>query len=53
MGRIHNIEGKKNKMDSKRAAAFTKHAKSITVAAREGGGLPEYQCSFETGYRKS
>lgn len=34
MGRIHNIEGKKNKMDSLRSNVFTKHARAITVAAR-------------------
>lgn len=33
MGRIHNIEGKKNKMDSLRSNVFTKHARAITVAA--------------------
>lgn len=53
MGRIHNIEGKKNKMDSKRAAAFTKHAKSITVAAREGGGLPEYNAALKLAIEKA
>jgi len=34
----HNIQLKKGKTDSKRAGAFSKLAKNITVAAREGGG---------------
>lgn len=53
MGRIHNIEGKKNKMDSKRSASFTKHARSITVAAREGGGLPEYNATLKLAIDKA
>ena len=40
MGRIHNIEGRKNKQDSKRAAVFTKYARLITVAVKEGGPDP-------------
>ena len=47
MGRIHNIEGKKNKMDSLRSSTFTKHARNITVAAREGGGNPEYNAALK------
>jgi len=53
VGRIHNIEGKKNKMDSKRAAAFTKHARSIAVAAKEGGGLPEYNAALKLAIEKA
>jgi len=53
VGRIHNIEGKKNKMDSKRAAAFTKHARSIAVAAKEGGGQPEYNDALKLAIEKA
>ncbi|MEX0594289.1 MAG: YebC/PmpR family DNA-binding transcriptional regulator [Balneolaceae bacterium] len=35
-----NIRHKKAKEDAKRAKAFTKHIREITVAAREGGGDP-------------
>lgn len=47
MGRIHNIEGRKNKQDSKRAAVFTKYARLITVAVKEGGPDPEYNAFFK------
>ena len=53
MGRIHNIEGKKNKMDSKRSAAFTKHARNITVAAKQGGALPEYKAALKLAIEKA
>ena len=53
MGRIHNIEGKKNKMDSKRSAAFTKHARNITVAAKQGGGVPEYNAALKLAIEKA
>ena len=53
MGRIHNIEGKKNKMDSKRSAAFTKHDRNITVAAKQGGGLPEYNAALKLAIEKA
>jgi len=36
----HNIQGRKGKQDAKRAGAFTKLARGITTAAREGGGDP-------------
>jgi len=36
----HNIQARKGKQDAKRAGAFTKLARGITVAAREGGGDP-------------
>lgn len=36
-----NIRHKKAKEDAKRAKAFTKHIREITVAAREGGGDPD------------
>lgn len=36
----HNIQARKGKQDAKRAGAFTKLARGITTAAREGGGDP-------------
>ena len=53
MGRIHNIEGKKNKMDSLRSSAFTKHARNITVAARSGGGDPAYNAALKLAIDKA
>lgn len=37
MGRHGTIAGRKEKQDSKRAAMFTKYARAITVAAKNGG----------------
>jgi YebC/PmpR family DNA-binding regulatory protein len=34
----HNIQGRKGKQDKMRSGMFTKYAKLIAVAAREGGG---------------
>lgn len=53
MGRIGNIENRKNKQDSKRAQIFTKFARSITVAAKEGGGDPEYNASLKVAIDKA
>ena len=53
MGRIHNIEGKKNKMDSLRSNVFTKHARAITVAARAGGGNPDYNEALKLAIQKA
>lgn len=53
MGRIHNIEGKKNKMDSLRSSTFTKHARNITVAARSGGGDPAYNAALKLAIDKA
>lgn len=53
MGRIHNIEGKKNKMDSRRSATFTKHARSIAVAAKQGGGNPDYNAALKMAIDKA
>lgn len=36
-----NIKHRKAREDAKRAKAFTKHIREITVAAREGGGDPD------------
>ena len=41
MGRHGTIAGRKEKQDSKRAAVFTKYARAITVAAKNGGD-PDY-----------
>jgi len=38
----HNIQLKKGKTDFRRAGTFSKLAKNITVAAREGGGDPTF-----------
>lgn len=53
MGRIHNIEGRKGKQDAARANVFTKHARAITVAAREGGGDPEYNATLKAAIVKA
>lgn len=44
----NNIKNKKGKEDAKRGKIFTKHARNITVAAREGGADPEYNASLKT-----
>ncbi len=38
----HNIRNKKAKMDAKRGQIFTKIIRELTVAARQGGGDPEF-----------
>ena len=48
MGRIGNIINKKGKQDAKRAKIFTKHARAIAVAAKEGGGNPDYNSALKT-----
>ena len=53
MGRIHNIEGRKNKQDAARSNVFTKHARAIAVAARECGGDPEYNASLKAAIVKA
>ncbi len=53
MGRIHNIEGRKNKQDSQRAKIFTKLGRYIMVAAREGGSDPEYNAALKTAIEKA
>ena len=45
MGRHGTIAGRKAAQDSKRAALFTKYAKAITVAAKDGGD-PEYNAGL-------
>ncbi|SCY17179.1 YebC/PmpR family DNA-binding transcriptional regulator [Alkaliphilus peptidifermentans] len=53
MGRIGNIVDRKNKQDSKKAKIYTKMARLITVAAREGGGDPEYNAKLKTAIDKA
>ena len=53
MGRIGNIINRKGKQDAKRASVFTKHARAITVAAKEGGGDPEYNAALKTAIEKA
>ena len=37
----HNIQKTKGAQDAKRAAAFTKIAKELIVAVKEGGGITD------------
>ena len=37
----HNIQNTKGAQDAKRAAAFTKIAKELIVAVKEGGGITD------------
>ncbi|RQD70639.1 MAG: YebC/PmpR family DNA-binding transcriptional regulator [Tindallia sp. MSAO_Bac2] len=53
MGRIGNIKDRKNKQDSKKASIYTKIARSITVAAKEGGSDPEYNAALKTAMEKA
>lgn len=53
MGRIHNIINRKGKQDAKRSSVFTKHARAITVAVKEGGPDPEYNASLKTAIDKA
>lgn len=52
MGRHGTIAGRKEKQDSKRAAMFTKFARAITVAAKNGGD-PEYNVSLKHAIDKA
>lgn len=53
MGRIGNIVNRKNKQDSKRAQVFTKYARLISVAAKEGGADPDYNASLKAAIDKA
>lgn len=53
MGRIGNIINRKGKQDAQRAKIFTKHARLITVAAKMGGGDPEYNASLKNAIEKA
>ena len=52
MGRHGTIAGRKAAQDSKRSALFTKYAKTITVAAKDGGD-PEYNSSLRVAIEKA
>ena len=53
MGRIGNIINRKGKQDAQRAKIFTKHARAIAVAAKEGGADPEYNAALKTAIEKA
>ncbi len=48
-----NIKHRKNKQDKKRAKLFSKLTRKITVAAREGGGDPEYNSDLRRAIQKA
>ncbi len=48
-----SIKHKKAIVDSRRGAQFTKLARAVTVAAREGGGDPELNAALENAVRKA
>lgn len=52
MGRHGTIAGRKEAQDKKRAAAFTKYVRLITVAAREGAD-PEYNVALKHAIEKA
>ncbi|KGF10270.1 Probable transcriptional regulatory protein YebC [Urinicoccus massiliensis] len=49
----NNIKNKKGKEDAKKGRVFTKMARYIMVAAREGGGDPEYNPSLKMAIDKA
>ena len=49
----NNIKQKKGKEDAKRAKIFTKMARAITVAAKEGGTDPEYNPALKLAIEKA
>lgn len=53
MGRIGNIKDRKAKQDSKRAKIYTKLARLISVAAREGGPDPDYNAALKNAIDKA
>ena len=48
-----NIKNRKGKQDALRGKIFTKLARAITVAAREGGADPDYNSSLATAIEKA
>ncbi|MDO4594210.1 MAG: YebC/PmpR family DNA-binding transcriptional regulator [Tissierellia bacterium] len=48
-----SIKNKKGKEDAKRGKIFTKLAREITVAVREGGADPEYNPSLKSAVEKA
>lgn len=49
----NNIKNRKGKEDAKRGKVFTKLARYIMVAAKEGGGDPEYNPSLKAAIDKA
>lgn len=49
----HSIKHKKGAADAKRGKIFTKHAKFITIAAREGGGDAEMNPALRMAVEKA
>lgn len=49
----NNIKNKKGKEDAKRGKIFTKMARYITVAVREGGSDPEYNAPLKNAIEKA
>ncbi|MCI6610474.1 MAG: YebC/PmpR family DNA-binding transcriptional regulator [Ezakiella sp.] len=49
----NNIKNKKGKEDAKRAQAFTKIAKYISVAVKEGGANPDFNPSLKVAIDKA
>ncbi|MCQ2554385.1 MAG: YebC/PmpR family DNA-binding transcriptional regulator [Clostridia bacterium] len=52
MGRHGTIAGRKASQDSKRAALFTKYAKAVTLAAKNGGD-PDYNPALRLAIEKA
>lgn len=53
MGRIGTIINRKGKQDAKKGKIFTKHARAIMVAAREGGPEIDYNMSLKSAVEKA
>ena len=49
----NNIKNRKGKEDAKRGKVFTKLARYIMVAAKEGGGDPDYNPSLKAAIDKA
>ena len=47
------IKNKKGSEDAKRGKIFTKHARNITVAARQGGDNPDYNPTLKAAIEKA
>ena len=48
-----NIKHRKGRQDAKKAKIFTKLARAITVAVKEGGSDPEYNATLNTAIEKA
>lgn len=48
-----SIKHRKAAVDAKRGKLFTKLARAITIAAREGGGDPEANATLATAVQKA